>query len=375
MMRFQNTTFAFCVIFIFVLMSGCAPTTKRPDINQAAVELEAEKQREFALKEAFNNQQRLHNVAWPILEAGRPLCVDKNRWAIGMKFANKNDIPKEMQDAAVSLFDMGENLQVIAVADESPAAAAGMKVDDVIISVNGESAPVGKEATQRMTDLMKKQTKDGKDIELVIHQEGINKTLSITPVEVCKYPVLIVENDAVNAMANGNQILIFQGMMDFSRTDHELAVVVAHELAHNSMRHIEAQKTNFFIGFLFDILITGLTGVDVGIRNAAARAYSKDFEAEADYVGMYIMARNGSEIDDAPEFWRRMGIKHPGSIQQNHAASHPSTPERFVALEETIKEIKLKQETDQELMPNIDEDARGSREPPPSQASQLGFGS
>jgi len=264
---------------------------------------------------------------------------------------------------------------VIAVADESPAAAAGIKVDDVIISVNDESAPVGKEATQRMSDLMKKQAKDGKDIDLVLHQEGINKTFSVTPVEVCDYPVIIVENDAVNAMANGNQILIFQGMMDFSRTDNELAVVVAHELAHNSMRHIEAQKTNFFIGFLFDVLITGLTGIDIGIRNVAAQAYSKDFEAEADYVGMYIIARDGSDIDDAPEFWRRMGTKHPGSIQQNHAASHPSTPERFVALEATIKEIKLKQETDQELMPNIDEDARGSREPAPSQASQLGFGS
>jgi len=69
------------------------------------------------------------------------------------------------------------------------------------------------------------------------------------------------------------------------------------------------------------------------------------------------------------------GTKHPGSIEANHAASHPSTPERFVALEDTIKEIKLKQETNRELMPNIDEEALQKRDPPPSQASKIGFGS
>jgi predicted Zn-dependent protease len=89
---------------------------------------------------------------------------------------------------------------------------------------------------------------------------------------------------------------------------------------------------------------------------------------------MYIMARAGMDLDNAPEFWRRMGSRNPRSIEDNYLASHPSTPERFVALEESIREIKLKQESAQDLMPNIDEKARTSREPPPSQASQLGFG-
>ncbi len=120
-MRYENKYMALLTVVMFILLSACAgPTTTRPEISEAAVELEAEKQRVFALKEAINNQQRLHKVAWPVLKSGRPLCMDRHRLATGIKYANKYDVPDEMHDAAVSLFDMGENLQVIAVADDSP---------------------------------------------------------------------------------------------------------------------------------------------------------------------------------------------------------------------------------------------------------------
>ena len=37
-----------------------------------------------------------------------------------------------------------------------------------------------------------------------------------------------------------------------------------------------------------------------------------------------------------------MASIHPGNIQSNHMASHPATPERFLALEQTVFEIKEK---------------------------------
>ena len=81
----------------------------------------------------------------------------------------------------------------------------------------------------------------------------------------------------------------------------------------------------------------------------AASAYSQEFEKEADYVGLYLMANSGIEIDNAPMFWRRMAAEHPGNIKSNHAASHPATAERFVAIENTINEIALKLASDQPL--------------------------
>ncbi|HSR62632.1 MAG TPA: M48 family metallopeptidase [Gammaproteobacteria bacterium] len=375
-MRFNHARHTVFVLIVFTTLAGCAgPTTKRPEVNEAAVAEEAKKQREFALREAVRNEQRLHDVAWPILAAGRPLCIDRYRRATGIKYSNKHNIPEEMQDAAVSEFDMGENLQILAIAEGSPAALAGLQVGDIIMSVNGESAPVGEEAAKKMAELIKEQGEKSDQLDFVVHREGISNTINVTPVEICDYPVLVVNKDDVNAFADGNNIFVTQGMMDFTRSNNELSLVVAHELAHNNMRHIKAKKTNYLLGFLADLLLGGLTGVDLGIRYAAAQAYSKDFEAEADYVGMYIMARAGNELEGAPEFWRRMGIRNPESIEDNYLASHPSTPERFVALEDSIEEIRQKQETGQELMPNIDEADRQEREPPPAPAgaAQLGL--
>lgn len=373
-MDFKKSHLLTTLILAFVLLAGCAgPTTTRPVSDDAAVALEAQKQREFAVKELIRNQQRLYQVGWPILVSGLPLCVDRNRWAIGAFYANKFDFPKEMQDTAISSLGMSDVLTIHTLIDGAPAVNSGLKEGAVLFRVNDKQVPTGEGASKKFTEVLNEELKDGKDITFVVKQDGIEESFNISPVKICDYPLIVINQDDVNAYADGNNIVIFQGMMDFAKTDEELAMVVAHELAHNNMRHIEAKKTNFFLGFLADILVIGLTGVDVGIRNAAAGAYSKDFESEADYVGMYIMARAGMGLDNAPDFWRRMGSRNPKSIEDNYLASHPSTPERFVALGETIKEIQQKQASAQDLMPNVDEEARSSREPPPSQASQLGL--
>ena len=49
-------------------------------------------------------------------------------------------------------------------------------------------------------------------------------------------------------------------------------------------------------------------------------------------------------------------------------------PEKFVSIEDTIKEIETKKTTGEVLMPNIDENAIDSRErPTESQADRIGF--
>ena len=373
-MKLLNYFLVLPFLLIISIFAGCAgPTTIRPEANEAAVALEAQKQREFAVKESLTNQKRLYRVGWPILISGLPLCVDRNRWAIGVFYANKFDFPKELQDTAISYLQMSDVLKVQAVVDGGPSQQAGIKEGDVIIRVNDKQVPVGEGASKKLSELMKEELKDGKNINLVVQQDGIQETVEVTPVKICDYPLVVVNQDDVNAYADGNNIVIFQGMMDFANTDQELSMVVAHELAHNNMRHIEAKKTNYFVGLLFDVLLAGLTGIDIGIRNMAAGAYSQEFESEADYVGMYMLARAGMDLQNVPDFWRRMGARNPKSIEDNYLASHPSTPERFVSLEESIKEINLKKSSGQDLMPNIDDGAREKRDPPPSPESKIGL--
>jgi predicted Zn-dependent protease len=123
------------------------------------------------------------------------------------------------------------------------------------------------------------------------------------------------------------------------------------------MRHQKAKMQNYMLGSLLDILAAAY-GINTQgtFGNSAAQAYSQEFEAEADYVGLYIMALAGLEIENSANFWRRMAALHPGSIGRNHASSHPATAERFVAIEQTVLEIRQKQAGGLALTPEYQDD-------------------
>jgi predicted Zn-dependent protease len=82
-----------------------------------------------------------------------------------------------------------------------------------------------------------------------------------------------------------------------------------------------------------------------------AMSFSQDFEREADYVGMYLLARADRPIANAADFWRRMAQESPGSIK--FASSHPTTAERFVRLENAAAEIEQKRTAGAPLMPEM----------------------
>ncbi len=169
----------------------------------------------------------------------------------------------------------------------------------------------------------------------------------------CNYPVELVNDDSVNAFADGRTVGVMSGMIRFAETDEELALVVGHELAHNALDHITKQTANVLFGTLIDILIAVTTGINTqgAFGTVVGRAFSPGFEREADYAGLYIVARAGYDITDAAGFWRRMAIEHPGSIEKNFLATHPSTPERFVAIENIVAEIEQKRLLGEVLLP------------------------
>jgi predicted Zn-dependent protease len=181
------------------------------------------------------------------------------------------------------------------------------------------------------------------------------------PIDKCLYEFELTKNTkAVNAYANGKKIYVTPAMMNFAKTDEELAVVLGHEYAHNVMDHIKSKKANALIGgvvgFAFDLLAASqginTSGAlsDIG-QSAGALSYSQDFEKEADYVGLYVTALSGYAIKDAPNFWRRMSLNDSRAITE--ASTHPSTPERFVALTKVVSEIRTAQRKKLALMPKI----------------------
>lgn len=181
------------------------------------------------------------------------------------------------------------------------------------------------------------------------------------PKQQCQFEVILdASKRGLNAHADGQNVVVYPAMIDFAQNDNHLAFVIAHEFAHNLMDHVGAQKKNVTLGALLGAVAdvaagaagtnTGGTFSKVGAQTGMLR-YSPSFEHEADYVGLYILARAGYKIEDAPDFWRMMSQAQPDAVYVS--SSHPNNPARTIAMGKTVAEIRAKQRAKQPLIPNL----------------------
>ncbi len=336
----------------FVILSACtAPTTRRsaPDTQQVAAE--REKQREIAVDYKVRQYVRLFRVSYPLLAATAPMCEGRHRPGLGYILISRDDFAEDMRPAASRVFQLGGGLQILDVFADTPAARAGLQAGDELLSVD-DFRVGGERGMEIRLNQFLRNGDPRKPRRFTVSRNGRQLTTTVRPDTVCDYGLGINGAGEVNAMADGDNVIVTKGMMRFAETDQELALVVAHELAHNTMKHIDAKRTNATGGLILDVLAAAAGVNTQGLfSNIGASAYSQDFESEADYVGMYIMARAGQPLRGAADFWRRMAAEHPASIASSHSASHPASAERFVSLEQTVREIQAKQARHQTLLP------------------------
>lgn len=342
------------VVMMAGLVSACAPTTKWAQVDNAMVAAEREKQMALAAESIMNDQVRLYGVSGPVLLGAAELCGEKIKPMAGMFWASKNDAKGEMGDALVRRYGLTETPVVFGVVKGSAADKAGIKVGDEFLAINGESV-----ARAKSFEMMDASLKDKAKwpIRITVRRAGQEIVCPVLPQQACDYPVEMNGQDIVNAYADGKKIYVTKGMMRFINDDRELALIVGHELAHNTMGHINKKMGNALIGGVFDVLAAAY-GVNTqgAFSKMTGSAYSQDFEMEADYVGLYAMALSGAEVDGVANFWRRLGASNPGSIgKQGYFASHPSSPERFLALEKAAEEIKAKRLAGKPLRPETKE--------------------
>jgi predicted Zn-dependent protease len=316
--------------------------TQVGSVTQEQIAAEQVKQQQLAIQSAIAVQQRADDVAAPLLAAAVPLCSDAVTTRIGASLANVSTFKRDLAGAAWTL-GFTDTLSVTGVTKGSAAQRAGLATGDKIVAINGEAVETG---SGGLEDFVNRLARSESRVAITIRRGAVARTFHVARDTVCDYPVVVVKDDQLNAFSDGRRVFVTSAMLRFAAADDELATVLGHEIAHNAMHHLDAQRKNSTLAGLFGAILdiaAATQGINTGGANtrdfaALGRlAFSQDFEREADYVGLYILAAAGRPIASSANLWRRLAQESPGSI--TFATTHPTTAERFVRLEQWQNEI------------------------------------
>lgn len=350
--------------YLLLLAAGaCAgATTVQDPAAQTAIEREQRAQLQLALETNQARNERLQGLAYPLLAASTVYCGEAVRPDIGVAYATRWSFPEEAREVARDLYGVGDRFVLLAVTPGAPAASAGLEPGDVLVSLDGEpvpDVPSGDDVEYAREDLesaWERALRDGA-VTVGVERRGAPLSIPVEAVEICDYPVSLVASNEVNAYADGSTVFVTTGMLRFVETDLELQTVLSHELAHNIEGHSGSTRTNVLLGALLGALVDAVAGTKEDAEETyagrgaelGAQAFSQDLEREADYMGLYLLENAGIRTEDAANLWRRMALEHQDSIL--YGASHPTTAERFLNLQNTTAEIRAKQAAGEPLVP------------------------
>ena len=163
------------------------------------------------------------------------------------------------------------------------------------------------------------------------------------------YRFHVIEGPVVNAFAvPGGQIFVYTGMMQFLKSEAELAVILGHEISHVDLRHsIERYQ------YELAARKVGLDGVGqlADLAHLPIRiGYQKYQELEADQQGARLGIQAGYDPSVAPVLFTRMQqpVNHRFATPEEEVAgtlanaaadyfrSHPQSSERSARLNQLI---------------------------------------
>ena len=170
----------------------------------------------------------------------------------------------------------------------------------------------------------------------------------------CKVPftIKVIDSDEINAFAlPGGFFYVNSGLILAADEEAELAGVMSHETAHVCAHHAAREMTRLNyaqIGMVPLMIMLPYDWAGYGIYEAAQLAipitflqFSRDFEAQADYLGVQYMYRAGYDPQAFITFFEKIQAlekRKPGLVAKAFS-DHPQTPDRILHTQEEIARI------------------------------------
>ena len=380
--------FHLAVLGLAFFISACATTaTEYPEISKAEIAAGTVETQRGTIKAYLERAQRVENIAWPMLAANADLCWERRRESFGLVLGNAKSIVAAVDgltEAQVRAVGYDDAPIVLRVAANSPAGKAGVKAGARPVRVGDDEINGSMEkliATINVYKSLQEKASDpeaglesvAKPLRMTFEQDGEQVEVALWLQTVCDIGVGTRESNAINASANASRISINRGLLNYYPDDNDVAVIVGHEIAHVLGRHVPKQRRNAMVSLypvwgvpvqfgasLFDTMFAGALERYAGIETPPGQAGmtrinngvlgTRDFEQEADYIGLYIASRGGVDISEAERVFEGFAKISPRSTYGNR--SHPVTPQRVLAVKATREEIEAKQAAGEDLVPN-----------------------
>ena len=315
------------ILCLLLLGSSAAPTQGQPRAAPAAAA-------QSAVAPSFIRAEdyRIADVGFRIAHQGLALCSRKAP-AAGLLLHHLGEYAVADRADAVARFGLDRGPGVLAVIANSPAAQAGLRAGDMLLTANGtpfsyepakgdedgeNAARLGIEALEQR---LQAQLAAG-PVRLALLREGRPATATLTAVPGCDARVRLARSDQLNAFARRGYAIMTTRLLDFLESDDELAIVLGHEMSHVILGHPEQLDA---------------AGVPRGLLRHFGKNASrvKATEIEADRLGLRLAWAAGYDISAAVPFWRRYAAK----VGSGFATTHPGRKAREKIIAETITEL------------------------------------
>ena len=267
----------------------------------------------------------LARVGYHLVTQNAALC-DRLQPVSGLLLHGIEQYNGAFRDPAVALFALGTAPGVAAVVPDSPADRAGLRANDAISALNGVPLPLssgaGFDRMAMVLDRLEAALAAGPlRIDLVRAGQPLSVTLTGTPA--CASRFQVKSTPALGAGADGRYVEVDAGLMAYAAGDADIAVIAAHELAHNILNHPETLEAE---------------GISRKAKLGPDATRIRQTEIEADRFSIRLLVGAGYDPHTAITFWTRFGKAHGHGILSD--STHLRWKKRVALIEAEIAVIR-----------------------------------
>ncbi|RDE05561.1 peptidase M48 family protein [Sphingomonas aracearum] len=259
---------------------------------------------------------RVAAIGFRLATANAALC-DIKQPATGGQLATVQQYAPAYRPAARQALGLGrQEVAFEGVVPGSPAAKVSLRAGDAVERISGVAlpAPAPAEAPASTAALVALESGIARlppsaPIRMEVSRGGVSRQVVVQPVPACRSRFELLLSDAFEASANGEMVQIGSRFLDGD--DDALAVIVAHELAHNILRHTERLKA---------------AGVNMGLLSELGRSgkLNRRTEDEADELSVALLFNAGYDPMIGARYWRGAGRKIGGGLFRSRTHASPA---------------------------------------------------